>query len=808
MAYDIMGNLTGYDDNTDTVDAIDAEEKKRRKELEEQKAKEAQTQAQAQAQVNPNQMGPTMAALGGTQPANPLNQAPAPAPTTSGGFNFLPTANAAPAPQPVQQAPAPAPAPQPVQQAPAQAAVAPTTQDQYLAQNESGNNPNIGFHNPALSSAYGTYGITAPAYKDIQSADPYFANKDITQLTPEDQTRANQTYQGVLGKQLQAQGVEVNPGNLAAAHFAGAKGLADYLNNGTISKAAAEANGGAARVAHIIEERRNMAPAPASGATPMPEVGNADHIAKLNSNDVNNHMIVATDATATPGAKKDATERAYDAIKTDTEMAKANKFVDQNADNPNKLLPAINKKGEEGSYIKAVLFARLGLTDLARQEQEKISPTLKSSATMLDGQNYHIKQNVDGEIVKAWDQQGNPVNDKGLANLNANYLALEGATTGQTMGFDAKGDTISHTILPNGRGVQWKNETTGEILKNAPEGYHTGKDQKAMLADSAAKQASAKMDAENVKSISQGAGPKFTKEEIQAAGTEARNRVLGITPSTPNAPPSTPNAPPSTPNAPPSTPNAPPSTPNAPPSTARSKYTPQVLAEVDSIVKGNKLPPTGLGAANYFNRTVTQALNELHPTYDANAAKEKVKENTKIITDFTPGGVAGKQVVAFATAANHINDDFRPAIKALNNGDYPAANAFMQKLSTWTGNASNVNNFKLVAQAMGDEVVKTLTNGGPGALADREKIQERFRSVDNAKTLSEAADYAERLMAGKTEVLAEQYARTGRKDFYTSVVPNPHIKAVVDKIQAERNVNENKPSSGTTASGIKWKRVD
>ena len=233
-----------------------------------------------------------------------------------------------------------------------------------------------------------------------------------------------------------------------------------------------------------------------------------------------------------------------------------------------------------------------------------------------------------------------------------------------------------------------------------------------------------------------------------------------------------------------------------------------MLAEVDSIVKGNKLPPTGLGAANYFNRTVTQALNELHPTYDANAAKEKVKENTKIITDFTPGGVAGKQVVAFATAANHINDDFRPAIKALNNGDYPAANAFMQKLSTWTGNASNVNNFKLVAQAMGDEVVKTLTNGGPGALADREKIQERFRSVDNAKTLSEAADYAERLMAGKTEVLAEQYARTGRKDFYTSVVPNPHIKAVVDKIQAERNVNENKPSSGTTASGIKWKRVD
>jgi hypothetical protein len=314
------------------------------------------------------------------------------------------------------------------------------------------------------------------------------------------------------------------------------------------------------------------------------------------------------------------------------------------------------------------------------------------------------------------------------------------------------------------------------------------------------------MDAENVKSIAQGAGPRFTKEEIQAAGDEARNRVLGKPANAPAAGATPITAAPSgqvTTTAPTTTAGA-----VMPTQAAPSKYTPQVLAEIDSIVKGNKLPPAGAGAQNYFGRQVLQGLNELHPSYDANAAKEKVKENQKILTDFTPGGTAGKQVVAFATAANHINDDFRPAIKALNNGDYPAANAFMQKLSTWTGNASNVNNFKLVAQAMSDEVVKTLTNGGPGALADREKMEARFKSVDNAKTLNEAANYAERLMAGKTEVLAEQYARTGRKDFYTNVVPNPHIKSVVDKIQAERNVNENKPSSGTTASGIKWKRVD
>lgn len=144
--------------------------------------------------------------------------------------------------------------------------------NEYLARNESGSNPNIGYHFPPdqtgqrRSSAFGKYGITTAAYKDIQAADPYFQNKPIESLNVQDQDRAQTTYNSVLARQLQAYGVQPKPGDLAAADFLGARGYSDYLKTGRISPQAAAANGGEQRVKQIVEQRRQFNPAPASGA--------------------------------------------------------------------------------------------------------------------------------------------------------------------------------------------------------------------------------------------------------------------------------------------------------------------------------------------------------------------------------------------------------------------------------------------------------------------------------------------------------------------------------------------------------------
>ena len=140
--------------------------------------------------------------------------------------------------------------------------------NQYIAQNESGGNANIGYHNQAKSSAYGPYGITAGAYQDARRANPALP-ADITQTNPAQMTQAQDAVTANNARYLQAYGVEPTQNNLAAAHFLGARGLSDYLKTGAISPAAAAANGGEANVRRIVDQRLGMNASPASGAVPQ-----------------------------------------------------------------------------------------------------------------------------------------------------------------------------------------------------------------------------------------------------------------------------------------------------------------------------------------------------------------------------------------------------------------------------------------------------------------------------------------------------------------------------------------------------------
>ena len=136
-----------------------------------------------------------------------------------------------------------------------------TDYDASVRRGESGPNPNIGYHyqpdaqGRRASTAYGAYGITAGAYQEIQRRDPYFANRPITSLNLEEQTRANQILTQRNSQALRNYGIEATPGNLAAAHFLGPRGLRDYLRDGTISPEAARANGGYDNVRRIVNGR-------------------------------------------------------------------------------------------------------------------------------------------------------------------------------------------------------------------------------------------------------------------------------------------------------------------------------------------------------------------------------------------------------------------------------------------------------------------------------------------------------------------------------------------------------------------------
>jgi hypothetical protein len=421
-------------------------------------------------------------------------------------------------PETTPQVPEAAAVQAPVAQPQPRPSARPATQAELIAQQESGRNPNIGYHYPAdesgqrKSTAFGKFGITAPAYADIQKSDPYFAGRPITSLSQEEQDRAFQVDRTNRTKQLQAFGIEPTNGALSAAHFAGAQGLSNFLTKKDeqgrpyISPAAQAANGGYDKARAIIESRLNGGTAPASAAaqqqgavspeqaaaqaaaapapTTAPEaytgqgitVGgmNQAQLQALNSKDPKELFKLAYDMNTNPGVQKLALDNLYNDANTRKRVADAEAAVEKRlaAGDVNGLTRDMNKKGEEGSYLKAILFKRLGLDSLAQQEMEKISPTPQYGAVMLaNGERVNVKTSkATGQVLSAFDEKGNEITDKEkLGQIAAQAVSSSQiGQAGSTRVRDSKGTEWS--VVPTSQGSIFYN-TAG--VRGIPEGTTT-----------------------------------------------------------------------------------------------------------------------------------------------------------------------------------------------------------------------------------------------------------------------------------------------------------------------------------------------
>lgn len=94
------------------------------------------------------------------------------------------------------------------------------------------------------------------------------------------------------------------------------------------------------------------------------------------------------------------------------------------------LMKEIKKSGEEGSYVKAYLYNRLGLNDLAKIQQQKLGAGASySSAVGPDGQRALIKYDANGLPLKGFDEKGQELKPESLAAF------ASGAIGSQTKSF-------------------------------------------------------------------------------------------------------------------------------------------------------------------------------------------------------------------------------------------------------------------------------------------------------------------------------------------------------------------------------------
>lgn len=388
--------------------------------------------------------------------------------------------------------------------------------NQYIAKNESGNRPDIGYHMPGKSTAYGTYGLTSAGYKDVQAANPAFAGRDITSLTPEEQTQAMDTYTQQNSKYLQGYGVEPTQGNLALAHFLGAKGAADYIKEGKISPAAAAANGGEEAVRKIADQRLSLGNAPVSGAAqPAPvapvapeqpsnglsqQPGVVSSAANLqpvapgqeqfnvppaqtqmgppvsaidvqqaaqtdpyaqklldSSSDVKSLMMLGSDDKAPGWVQKLAQERALEQLTMEREKQKGIQEVKDMANKGDTTgLARMIAQSKEGSWGRAILFGLLGGGGLAREELAKMGYGSQLMKGSIDGQDVVYRTTPNGEPIQGYYASG-PLAGQEIDNQQLAIVAAGGAGGGKTKP-DVSLQDVEKTV--NGQTIKGRVVTT------------------------------------------------------------------------------------------------------------------------------------------------------------------------------------------------------------------------------------------------------------------------------------------------------------------------------------------------------------
>jgi hypothetical protein len=349
----------------------------------------------------------------------------------------------------------------------------PINNQQYNARVESGNNPNIGYHYPAdqngqrKSTAYGTYGITAPAYQDIQRTNPYFVNKPITSLTPDEQTQAYQTFTDLNKQQLQRVGVEPTDANLRLAHFLGANGAANYLKNGQISPQAAQANGGMERVQQLAQQKLAGVQAPTSGAslvqqpvqqvqqpvveqpTPVQQGITAYQTAQNNINDL---LKLTTDQNQPEFIRNRAGDRAlqlYDSQKKEKQAG-----TDLQNKTPAQLATILQgrDKSSLGDWMQYLLFKHVGLNDLANEKGDQLGIGHKwQGATDGAGNNGLIRYGASGMPLEGVKSDNTPMTSEELAQYASQASVQKGTQTHTGKMQDVTtGEVFYERTTPNG----------------------------------------------------------------------------------------------------------------------------------------------------------------------------------------------------------------------------------------------------------------------------------------------------------------------------------------------------------------------
>ena len=186
------------------------------------------------------------------------------------------------------------------------------------------------------------------------------------------------------------------------------------------------------------------------------------------------HRIAGND-TYPDEARKLAGSLTNQLYARDTDTKKATETIEKFAQGDQQAISTLLKdiKKPEGSYLKAILYARLGLNELAKQEQDKLGQgERKYSPSMIDGQNYFVEYDSRGAPLRAWNNQGIAQKEDVVAKIAAGGIKLGT----QAFGFTGEVGIVKDPITGQDIEVRQRtNAITGQIENIIVTGPNAGK---------------------------------------------------------------------------------------------------------------------------------------------------------------------------------------------------------------------------------------------------------------------------------------------------------------------------------------------
>ena len=460
------------------------------------------------------------------------------------------------------------------------------------------------------------------------------------------------------------------------------------------------------------------------------------------------------------------------------------------------------QNSDQGSYIKAYLYHRFGLNDLAVNEQQKLGAGDKW-ATALDerGNRALVQYNANGMPKIGFDSTGKQLDQNEMARF-ATGATGKGAVTEGTVGYDKNGTPYTRTVLPNGQGLLFTNAHTGETSKFAPEGYRTtpvSPQERAQF--NMAAQIEKRMRADNSDAARTGATPLHTEEEIQAE----KNRIMsGYGPTyTPPASAPTPVAPQTgqiaTPQTVPQPGAAPaPAAPAAPqiqtpptpaPQVAGDCTTPEANAIAErnptaaAIARYESAPPSATGRNSAGAAALMNDVRKINPEYN----DQKYKTAQVVRNDYAKlsSGSAGAQIQAVNRAIPHM-DQFEAAARDLNNTQSPIWNTIRNEYAKNIG-AVPPSNVEALRGLVTTEVQKAVA-GGLGGVGEREDLKRQLGTAQTPQQFAAIIKQYQGLMATQAEGLKNNWVANGlpAREFDNKLVPRAR-----EVLEATKKTNNN-----------------